>query len=163
MKYIYVGKIVNTHGIKGEIRILSDFLKKDLVFKKNFILYIGPSKEKEIIKTYRKHKEFDMVTLEGINNINEVLKYKGCNVYINREDLKIADNNYILEDLIDFEIKENEKTLGKLKDFMYNNGNILLIIEGQKKFYIPYNDYYIKKVDLKNKIVYTENAKDLIL
>ena len=46
---------------------------------------------------------------------------------------------------------------------MYNNGNILLIIEGQKNFYIPYNDYYIRKVDLKNKIVYTENAKDLIL
>lgn len=163
MKYIYVGKIVNTHGIKGEIRILSDFLKKDLVFKKDFILYIGPNKEEEIIKTYRKHKEFDMVTLEGINNINEVLKYKGCNVYINRENLEIEDNNYILEDLIDFEIKDNEKILGKLKDFMYNNGNILLIIEGQKNFYIPYNDYYIKKVDLKNKIVYTENAKDLIL
>ena len=51
MKYIYIGKIVNTHGIKGEIRILSDFLKKDLVFKKDFILYIGPNKEKEIIKT----------------------------------------------------------------------------------------------------------------
>lgn len=163
MKYIYVGKIVNTHGIKGEIRILSDFLKKHLVFKKDFTLYIGPNKEKEIIKTYRKHKEFDMVTLEGINNINEVLKYKGNNVYINREDLEIEDNNYILEDLIDFEIKENEKILGKLKDFMYNNGNILLIIEGQKNFYIPYNDYYIRKVDLKNKIVYTENAKDLIL
>ena len=50
MKYIYVGKIVNTHGIKGEIRILSDFLKKDLVFKKDFTLYIGPNKEKEIME-----------------------------------------------------------------------------------------------------------------
>lgn len=84
MKYIYIGKVSNTHGIKGEIRILSNFLKKDLVFKKDNVLYFGNNKEKEIINTYRKHKEYDMVTLNGINNINEVLKYKGLNVYIDR-------------------------------------------------------------------------------
>lgn len=163
MKYIYIGKIVNTHGIKGEIRILSDFLKKNLIFKKDFDLYIGPNKVKETINTYRKHKEFDMVTLNGIDNINEVLKYKGLNVYVNREDLKTSGSDYILEDLIDFKIEENKKILGKMKDFMYNNGNILLIVEGEKDFYIPYNDYFIKKVDLDKKIIFTENAKDLIL
>ena len=41
MKYIYIGKIVNTHGLKGEIRILSDFKYKDLIFKDNFKIYIG--------------------------------------------------------------------------------------------------------------------------
>lgn len=46
---------------------------------------------------------------------------------------------------------------------MYNNGNILLSITGDKDFYIPYNDYFIKKVDLENKIINTENAKDLII
>lgn len=163
MKYIYIGKIVNTHGIKGEIRILSDFLKKNLIFKKDFDLYIGPNKVKETINTYRKHKEFDMITLNGIDNINEVLKYKGLNVYVNREDLKTSGSDYILEDLMDFKIEENQKILGKMKDFMYNNGNILLIVEGEKDFYIPYNDYFIKKVDLDKKIIFTENAKDLIL
>ena len=77
MKYIIIGKIVNTHGIKGELRILSDFKYKDKIFKKGFPLYIGYTKEKEIINTYRPHKQFDMVTFNNYNNINEVLKYKG--------------------------------------------------------------------------------------
>ena len=45
MKFINIGKIVNTHGIKGELRILSDFKYKDKVFKKDFKFYIGKDKE----------------------------------------------------------------------------------------------------------------------
>ena len=97
--YVYIGKIVNTHGIKGELRILSDFDKKELVFKNNFNIYIGPSYIKETINTYRVHKEYDMVTLIGYDNINEVLKYKGLNVYINRDDLNLDNNDYIMSDL----------------------------------------------------------------
>ena len=49
MEYICIGKIVNTHGIKGEIRILSEFPYKSLVFKQNFTVYIGKEKIKSII------------------------------------------------------------------------------------------------------------------
>ena len=73
--YRYLGKIVNTHGIKGEIRILSDFEKKELVFRPDFEIYIGEEKKKEIIQTYRHHKNFEMNTIQGYQNINEVLKY----------------------------------------------------------------------------------------
>ena len=45
-EYIYIGKIVNTHGIKGEIRILSDFEKKDSVFVVGMPIYIGRKKER---------------------------------------------------------------------------------------------------------------------
>lgn len=160
-KYVYLGKCVNTHGIKGEIRILSNFLDKELVFKKNFKLYFGEEKCEEIINSYRKHKEFDMVTLENINNINDVLKYKGKKVYFVRED--INNKEYILEDLISFKIIDNEKTLGIIDDFMYNNGNVLLHIKAEKNFYIPYNDFYVKKVDIDNKSVVVENVEGLIL
>ena len=44
MKYIYIGKIVNTHGIKGEVRLLSNFKFKDKVFKKGMTIYIGKDK-----------------------------------------------------------------------------------------------------------------------
>ena len=81
MNWIYIGKIVNTHGIKGEVRLLSNFSKKALVFKKDFKIYIGEEKEEEIINTYRPHKQFDMLTFQGINDINKVLKYKGKKVY----------------------------------------------------------------------------------
>ena len=80
MEYIYIGKIVNTHCIKGELRLLSDFEKKDRVFKSGINIFIGKEKQSETIKTYRHHKQFEMITLEGYTNINEVLKYKDQNV-----------------------------------------------------------------------------------
>ena len=75
MDLIYIGKIVNTHGIKGEVRILSDFEYKEEVFKINNKLIVDNNEL--IIKSYRKHKNYDMVTFEGIDDINDVLKYKG--------------------------------------------------------------------------------------
>ena len=162
-EYLYLGKVSNTHGIRGEIRIKSDFEKKDLVFKKNFKLYFGKNKVCETICSYRPHKEYDMVTLEGLNNINDVLKYKGLSVFVKRDDLKLGEDNYVLEDLIGLKIKENEKILGIIEDFMYNNGNVLLCIKAEKNFYIPYNETYIKTVDLENSEVITDHAEDLIL
>ena len=162
-KYILVGKIVNTHGIKGELRIKSSFEKKDIVFKKGNHLYIGNDKVEETINTYRVHKEFDMVTFDGYTNINEVLKYLKEYVYFKRDDLKLNDDDYVLEDLIDMDIVDNDEFLGKVVNFIYNNGNTLLEIDGNKKFYIPVNSSYIKSVDLNNKIITTNNAKDLIL
>ena len=83
---IYIGKIVNTHGIKGEVRLLSNFLEKDLIFKNGFKVYIGSKKEEQVINTYRPHKLFDMLTFKGVDDINLVLKYKGEKVYINKAD-----------------------------------------------------------------------------
>ena len=161
--YVLIGKIVNTHGIKGELRLLSDFDKKDLVFKNGFNIYIGPTYIKETINTYRRHKEFDMITLNNYSNINEVLKYKGLDVYIKRDDLKLNNNDYIMSDLLNMEIVDNNIVLGKVIDFVYNKPNTLLVVEGQTKFYIPLVDEYIIKIDLNNKQIITKNVKDLII
>ena len=71
MNKIYIGKVVNTHGIKGEIRILSNFEYKDKVFKVNNKLIIGDKTYE--IKSHRIHKGYNMVTLDDYNNINDVL------------------------------------------------------------------------------------------
>jgi len=163
MEYVYIGKIVNTHGIKGEIRIISNFLRKELVFKNKMPIYIGENHTKEIINTYRKHKNFDMVTLYNYSNINEVLKYMKMNVYVNRVDLNLDKDDYLLDDLIGFEIIEDNKNLGKVKEIVYNNGSILLQIEGENNFYIPNVSEYIKKVNLEDKIIEVQNTKGLIL
>ena len=70
IKYIYVGKIVNTHALKGEVRIISNFEYKDRVFIPNNVLYIGQFKDREVIETYRKHKQYDMVKFVNIDYIN---------------------------------------------------------------------------------------------
>ena len=160
-KYVYIGKIVNTHGIKGEIKILSDFEKKEKVFIPNMEILID--KTPAIICTYRYHKIFDMITLKDYTNINDVLKFKNKKVYVDREKLNLKDNEYLYEDLIGLEIKENDEIFGKIIDIMYNKNNILLYIEFSKNFYIPLNERYIKKVDLDNKILYVENIKGLII
>lgn len=163
MNYIYVGKIVNTHGIKGELRIKSDFDKKDIIFKPGFTLYIGEGYVAEKIVTYRVHKEFDMVTFEGYNNINQVLNYLKLNVYVKREDLSLNNDDYLLQDLIGLNVVENGEMLGKVSEIVYNGSNILLSISADKNFYIPKNGDFIKKVNLEEGIIEVENAKGLIL
>ena len=73
---IYIGKFVNTHGIKGEIRILSDFAYKKEIFQKGTKLYIGKNKTPFIIQNYRVHKNYDMITFENVTDINEMLPFK---------------------------------------------------------------------------------------
>ena len=89
MKYVLIGKLVNTHGLKGEVRILSDFKYKDRVFIPGMKIYLGKDKICEEIDTYRHHKVFEMITMVGYNDINEVLKYIGDYVFINKEDIKL--------------------------------------------------------------------------
>lgn len=163
MEFVYLGKIINTHGIKGEIRIISNFDKKDLVFKKGFPLYIGTDYKREIIETYRVHKNYDMVTLKNIHDINEVLKYKGLKVYINRSDLGLKEDQYVLDDLLGLKIISGNDEYGVVEDIFDNKNQILLSIKFEKHYYIPYNSNYIKEVDLNNKIIYVNQVKDLIL
>lgn len=159
--YIYVGKVVGTHGIKGEIRIVSDSEIKDQVFVANKNIYIGEHFENFTIRTYRHHKIYDMVTLNDIDDINEVIRLKGKKVYIKRDDIII--NDYLLEDLIGMKVLEDNIILGKVIDVIKNGSNILLQISGEKNFYIPKVNEYIISVDLDKKVITTKNTKGLIL
>lgn len=160
MDYIYIGKIVSTHGIKGEVKIISDFFEKDKIFKKGFKLYLTPLYHEEVINTYRVHKNYDMVTFDGYKDINEVLKYIGMGVYIKRCDLDLKEDEYLLNDLIGYEVYEDSKLLGKVSSISFNN-NVLLKIDD--KFYIPFIDEFIEKVDVKNQIIMTRNGSDFKL
>lgn len=161
-EYIYLGKIVNTHGIKGEIRIISECEYLDRIFKPNNKIYIGEEKVLETINTYRHHKIYEMITLKGITNINDVLKYKGQNLYFKKVDLNLSDNEYLISDLIGLNAYYNNKNLGAIIDILNNNGNILLVIKGKKLIYIPKNDHFIKSVDFNKKIIELINIEGLI-
>lgn len=162
MKYINIGKIVNTHGIKGELRLLSDFKYKDKVFIKDFPIYIGKDKVKEKIVSYRPHKQFDMICLEGYTNINEVLKYKGLYAFVNQDDLKLDDNSYLNEELLNLDVIVDNKTIGKISSVEKNASQELLVVKNHDKQYlIPYVDYFVEKIDIKNKKIYINNIKGL--
>ena len=160
MDLVYVGKIVNTHGIKGELRILSDFEKKELVFKQNNKIIID--KEEHIIRTYRKHKNFDMITIDEFDNINQVLCYVGKKVYVSRFSLKLKESEYLLSDLIGLDVVFQDKVYGIVKDYS-NDINPLIKIKYNKDYYIPINEFYIKFVDLENRRIIVDNIEGLLV
>ena len=163
MKYIRIGKIVNTHGVKGELRIISDFKYKEKIFKKDFLIYIGKEKTEEKINSYRKHKMFDMITLEGYTNINEVLKYKGSYAFINKEDLVLDANEFLNEDLIGFKViynnLDNLEVVGIEK---YPSSEMLKVNYNDTFKLIPITDGIIKAIDFPKKEIVLKDIKGLI-
>lgn len=163
MKYIIIGKIVNTHGIKGELRLLSSFKYKEKVFKKDMKIYIGKKKEEEVIVSYRKHKSFDMICLKGYSNINEVLKYKGLYAFINKEDLVLELDEYLDEDLIDLEVYINNDKKGIVTNIVrYPNNSLIEVTNNDKKYLIPNNKNIIESIDLTNKKIIIKDIKGLM-
>lgn len=158
---VYIGKIVNTHGIKGELRIISDFKYKESIFKPNFILYIGKKREPLKIKSYRKHKNYDMVLFDNINDINDAIPYKNEVVYINRDDLKI--DGYVNEDLINLDVYSKDKYIGKVKNIINNGAHEIIVIANNSiTNLVPFVDEFIKKIDIKNKKVFINEIEGLI-
>ena len=162
MKYVLIGKIVNTHGLKGEIRILSYFKYKEKVFIPNMKIYIGKNKICETITTYRHHKIFEMITMEGYNNIDEVLKYKGEYIFANKEDIKLEQNEYLDEDIINLNVIVDNKILGKVQKIENHNGNYILLVKNDTKTYlIPYNFDIILNINLEKKEMTINNIPGL--
>lgn len=146
MDKIYVGKIVNTHGIKGEVRILSDFQFKDKVFKKDKKLIID--NEEYIIRSYRHHKIFEMVTLNEYNNINDVLFLIGKKVYISKDELELDDDEIFDSDLIKFKVIDSNGVSGRVVDIFYASGsNKILRVMLDREVLIPFNSPMIEKID----------------
>lgn len=163
MKYVIIGKIVNTHGLKGEVRILSDFPYKDKVFKENMNYYIGENKEKHKSIRYRHHKIFEMLTFEDIDDIDKALLYKGKYIFVNKEDVQLDKNQYLDEDIINLKVYISSKEVGKVKKIVrYNKNNLLLVTNKEKDFYIPYNFDIIKKVCLEEGYLQVDNIGGLV-
>ena len=101
-----------------------------------------------------------MVTFNGYNDINEILKYIGMGVYIKRSDLDLKEDEYLLSDLIGYVVYDNNELLGKVSGINFNN-NVLLKIDDI--FYIPFIDEFIEKVDVKTKKIMTRNGSDFKL
>ena len=157
MDLIYIGKIVNTHGLKGEIKIISDFKYKLDVFKDNNVVYINDNKF--IIKSYRHHKIYDMITLDNIESIEEAEVLKGLNVYINRDHYKL--DGYLNEDIIGLDVYDKDIYKGKVIDILKTTTNDLLVIDGMKKHMVPNIPEFIKKIDLENNRIYIEYIRGL--
>ena len=153
-----LGVIVNTHGIKGEVRIISNFEYKDRVFKVGNSIYINNNEELKI-DTYRKHKNYDMITFNNINDIRDVLRYKGQDVYYDKDKLVLNDNEYLDDDLINLDAYYNNTLIGKIDNIELNGNKKLFVINNKL---IPYNDNFIELIDIPNNKIILKNLEGLI-
>lgn len=143
MNNIVLGKYVNTHGLNGEIRIKSNFKYKNRVFKIGNEIIINHTLYK--IKSYRVHKGYDMVTLDGIDDINKIPFIKNTLVYIDK-DKYLGKFDYLDSDLIGF-IVYNSNFEREVIDIVYLNDTKKLLKTNNG--YIPFE--LILDVDLENK------------
>lgn len=159
MEYVCIGKLVNTHGIKGEVKLLSNFEYKDKAFVVGMNFYIGEDKEKVTVNSYRHHKVFDMVTFKEYNYINDVLKFKNKLVYVLRTDLALDNNSILDRDYIGMNAYYEGVLVGKVKDIIDNNGYKLMLI-GTK--YVPFNKEFISSVSVTKNELILKNVEGLL-
>ena len=150
MDNIYIGKIVSTHGIKGEVRIISDFEYKDRVFVVGNKLIIDNLEY--IIKSYRHHKNFEMVTLNDYNDINQVLFLLRKKVYFKKEDLVLEDNEILDDELMTYKVLTNDEKEGIIKEIFYASpSNKIIRIFTDKEYLVPYS---LIEIDKENNVIH---------
>jgi 16S rRNA processing protein RimM len=138
MDFVLIGKVVSTHGIKGEVRILSSFPFKEKVFLVGNDLWID--NKPYTIMSYRVHKQYDMVTFEGFNNINDVMFVLKQEVFIDKESLKLDSREILDEDLIHYEVLTKDGKRGIIKEiFMASATNKIIRVQFDHEVLIPFN------------------------
>ena len=160
MNLFDVGKIVNTHGLKGEIRVLSSTDFPEERFAPGTSLYIEKNGQKPTqvtIRTHRTHKTFDLLTLEGIDSINEAEPLVGCLLKVNEKDLQdLPEEEYYYHQIIGLSVKnETGEKLGSIKEILSPGANDVWVVqrEGKKDLLLPYIDDVVLNVDLPKGIV----------
>lgn len=157
MGYIYVGKIGGCHGIKGELKLKSSFWYLDRVLKKDFSFYIGEEKTKVSLANSRYHNGVYLISFQNYLDINLVEQFKNKDIYVLREDLNL-NNEYVYEDYIGLDCYYKDSLIGKVIDIVDcgNNNLVFHIQNSQKEILIPFNDKFIEKTILNNRIIFKE-------
>lgn len=155
MEYICIGKIVNTHGIKGELKIQSYSDFDTLRYKKGNTVYIlvENSYLPFVVETYRKHKGNSLVSFKDNQNINFVEKYKNCDVYIEKDSRKpLKNGKYYRNEIVGLvAFDTNGKELGKVISVEETKGaqnNIRIQTIDDNEFLVPFIPEFIQSVDL---------------
>lgn len=166
MKYLVVGKIVTTHGIKGEVKIKVE--TNDLGrFEKGNKLYLGIDekniKQEIIIDNVRYQKNMILLSFNNIQNINDVLEYVGLNLYVDIDEVRV-DGEIYYDDLIDCACFVGDEKIGVVTDVMeVPQGEILRIkLNSGKKVLVPYVDEFIESVDIDKKEIIINPIEGLL-
>ena len=164
-QYLEIGRIVSTHGIKGEVRFdpwcdSPEFLKrfKTLYFDKN-------GGKSAVVLSCRPHGNIVILKLEGVDSIEDAQKLRNKILYMNRDDARLKDGDWFIQDLIGctvYDADDNEIIYGKLTDVSETGANDVWYIEKDgKEYIIPAIKDVVIKVDAADESIYIKPLKGI--
>lgn len=150
---LQVGVITTTHGVRGEVKVFPT-TDDPARFKKlkQVILDTGKEKVELEIAGVKFFKNLVILKFKGINDINEVEKYRKKSLYVTRENaVKLKKDEYFIADLIGLKVTSDEgEDLGKISDVLQTGANDVYVIskEGNDELLVPAIKDCIKNVDI---------------
>ena len=150
---LQVGVISSTHGVRGEVKVFptTDDPQR---FKslKNVILDTGKEQIPLEIQGVKFFKQFVILKFKGIDNINDIEKYKRCSLYVTREHaVALEEDEYFIADMIGMEVcTEDGNIFGTLKDVIETGANDVYVIENAEhgEVLVPAIKECIRSVDI---------------
>lgn len=153
---LQVGIISSTHGIRGEVKVYptTDDINRFKKLKK-VILDTGREKKELEIEGVKFFKQFAILKFKGVDNINDIERYKGKSLFVARADaVKLAEDEYFIADMIGLNVvTEDGQEFGLLTDVMETGANDVYVIEtkDKKEVLIPAIKECILEVDIEGR------------
>ena len=168
MDFLQVGKIVNTHALQGEVKVVSNSDFKEDRFKKGSTLVIDFNGEhvEVTVATHRVHKGADLLKFKHLNSINDVEKYKGCALLVSTDELEeLEENEFYYFEIIGCEVVTTDgEKIGEISEILETGANDVWVVkrQGQKDALIPYIEDVVKDVDIDAKTVTIQVLEGLL-
>jgi 16S rRNA processing protein RimM len=169
-KWFNVGKIVNTHGIKGEVRVISKTDFPETRYKKgNSLFFFKDGLDNPIelkVKTHRQHKNFDLLSFEGYENINNVEAFRDGLLKVPENQLKgLEKDEYYFHEIIGCTVyTEDGLEVGKVKEILTPGANDVWVVKGNggKEQLIPYIEDVVKEIKISEKKIIIHPLEGLL-
>lgn len=156
-----IGKIVNTHGLMGELRIFpeTDFAEERFA-KGSQLVFVEPTTNARIpvtVELAREHRKMYIVKFKGFTHINEVEKYKGWLLKVEgKYMLELPEDEFYYHDIIGCRVVTDEgEELGTISEILSPGANDVWVVKrpSGKPVLLPYIDDVVLEVDIENKLV----------
>ena len=134
-QYLEAGRIVNTHGVRGEVRIQP--WADEAAFLTRFRRFYIDGKPVKV-RACRVHKELCIAALEGIDDVNAAMALKGKVVFIDRDEAKLPPGTVFLQDILGAKVVDEQgRELGVLAEIMPEPSADVLVVKGEREILIP--------------------------
>ncbi|MDE6520369.1 MAG: ribosome maturation factor RimM [Ruminococcus sp.] len=161
-EYLEAGKIVTTHGIRGEVKIMPYTDTPELLceFER---LFMEKSHNEVYIEKSRAFKNMVIAKIEGIDTVEDAEKLRNKILYMHRDDLELDENTYFIEDLIDMEVKDADTDFvyGRIADVLQTGANDVYVIKGEREYLIPAIPDVVISTDIDNNIMLIRQLEGL--